>query len=125
MDAFEAPGMFGMIRILFLSILVTIAASASVAQETDPRSSSLEPRVSKLEGKVAQASAAGTVAFLFGAFCALWAQNSGRSAWLWFFLGLIFSVVAVIVLLAKNASEVDTRNTPKRKPFNLQDFRQQ
>lgn len=40
--------------------------------------------------------------FLFGAFCALWAQNTGRSAWLWFFMGAIFSVFAVLVLLAKN-----------------------
>ena len=42
---------------------------------------------------------------LFGAFCALWAQNTGRNAWLWFFLGLFFSVITVIVLLAKNAND--------------------
>jgi FtsH-binding integral membrane protein len=41
--------------------------------------------------------------FLTGAFCALWAQNTGRSAWQWFFLGLIFHLIAVLVLLAKNA----------------------
>ena len=27
----------------------------------------------------------GVVLFLFGVFCALWAQNTGRNAWLWFF----------------------------------------
>ena len=49
------------------------------------------------------------VIFLFGAFCALWAQNTGRSAWLWFFLGIIFSVLTVIFLLSKNASDRDSR----------------
>ena len=40
--------------------------------------------------------------FLFGIFCALWAQNTGRNAWLWFFLGAFFHVITVLVLLAKN-----------------------
>lgn len=31
--------------------------------------------------------------------CVLWAQDTGRSAWLWFFLGLLFSVITVLVLL--------------------------
>ena len=48
---------------------------------------------------------AGSVAFLFGAFCALWAQNTRRGPWLWFFLGLFFSVFAVIAVLVKNRSD--------------------
>jgi len=43
--------------------------------------------------------------WLFGAFCALWAQNTNRNPWLWFFLGLFFSVITVIVLLVKNAGD--------------------
>jgi len=54
---------------------------------------------------VVASAGGGGVAFLFGAFCALWAQNTGRSPWLWFFLGLIFSVITAIVLLAKNAND--------------------
>ena len=53
----------------------------------------------------------GVVLFLFGAFCALWAQNTKRNAWLWFFLGLFFHVIAVLVLLHKNAR--DLRNPMK------------
>ena len=34
--------------------------------------------------------------------CSL-AQNTGRNAWLWFFLGAAFSVIALAVLLYKNA----------------------
>jgi hypothetical protein len=47
-------------------------------------------------------TATGALVLLFGAFCALWAQNTGRNAWLWFFLGVIFHVFAVGVLLYKN-----------------------
>ena len=46
----------------------------------------------------------GAVVFLFGAFCALWAQNTNRNPWLWFFLGLFFNVITVLVLLAKNSN---------------------
>lgn len=49
------------------------------------------------------------VLFLFGAFCALWAQNTGRNAWLWFFLGLLFSVIAIFFLLTKNANDIEQR----------------
>ena len=45
----------------------------------------------------------GSVIFLFGAFCALWAQNTRRNPWLWFFLGLFFNVITVLVLLVKNS----------------------
>ena len=47
-------------------------------------------------------TATGSLVFLFGAFCALWAQNTGRNAWLWFFLGVMFHVFAVAILLYKN-----------------------
>ena len=43
---------------------------------------------------------------LFGAFCALWAQNTRRNPWGWFFLGLFFSVITVFVLLWKNADDL-------------------
>jgi len=39
----------------------------------------------------------------------LWAQNTGRSPWLWFFLGLFCSVVAILVLLTKNANDLQRR----------------
>ncbi|MDQ3621131.1 MAG: hypothetical protein M3463_01375 [Verrucomicrobiota bacterium] len=45
------------------------------------------------------------VLILFGAFCALWAQNTGRNAWLWFFLGVFFSFITVIVVLGKNSND--------------------
>jgi hypothetical protein len=57
-------------------------------------------------------TATGAVVLLFGAFCALWAQNTGRNAWLWFFLGVMFHVIAVAVLLYKNTEARKTRSTP-------------
>lgn len=50
-------------------------------------------------------SSTGVSLILFGAFCALWAQNTDRNPWLWFFMGLLFSVVTVIVLLVKNSND--------------------
>jgi outer membrane murein-binding lipoprotein Lpp len=47
----------------------------------------------------------GAVMFLFGVVCALWAQNSGRNPWLWFFLGLIFSVITALVMLYDNSQD--------------------
>ena len=85
-------------RIAVVSIIVLLAVPLALAQ------TSLEERVSKLEKRIDDTSK-GAVLFLFGAFCALWAQNTGRNAWAWFFLGLFFSVITVLVLLSKNAND--------------------
>jgi len=84
--------------VVILLVLVFLANSM-LAQEP-----SLESRVSKVERELNDRSG-GVVLFVFGAFCALWAQNTGRNAWLWFFLGLLFSVISVLVLLYKNAND--------------------
>ena len=100
-------------KLLFLFAMFTLVFSATVAAQTESqRVTLLESRVSALEGKVQQVGDAGLVLFLFGAVCALWAQNTGRSAWLWFFLGLFFSIVTVLVLLVKNSEDIDRRNNP-------------
>jgi uncharacterized membrane protein YfcA len=41
--------------------------------------------------------------FLFGSFCAIWAQNTARNPLLWFALGAFFTFVAIGVILRKNA----------------------
>lgn len=46
------------------------------------------------------------VNFLFGIFCAYWAQVTRRSSWLWFFMGLLFGPITGIVLAAKNADDL-------------------
>ncbi len=61
--------------------------------------------IQQLGSRVKEANRIGFPIFLFGAFCALWAQNTGRSAWGWFFLGALFNVITVVVLLAKNSSD--------------------
>ncbi len=50
------------------------------------------------------------IVLMFGIFCALWAQNSGRNAWLWFFLGLFFNIITALVLLSKNAEDRRSRH---------------
>ena len=74
-------------------------------QETiDERFDQIEQRIDHLQSRI-QGTGTAAVLFLFAAFCALWAQNSNRNAWLWSFLGWIFHVMAVIVLLAKNSDD--------------------
>jgi hypothetical protein len=46
------------------------------------------------------------VNFLFGIFCAYWAQSTRRSAWLWFFMGFLFGPFTGIFLAAKNADDL-------------------
>jgi Na+/melibiose symporter-like transporter len=76
----------------------------------------LTQRVNQLESgqsqlwAVVHREAGGAALWLFGAFCALWAQNTNRNAWLWFFLGLFFSVITVIVLLVKNSHDREQKS---------------
>lgn len=79
-------------------------STEAFAQDT----ASLDRRVTKLEQDVRKIDwhpGLGGLSFLFGVFCALWAQNTGRSAWLWFFLGAIFSVISAVALLVKNSED--------------------
>ncbi len=48
----------------------------------------------------------GFVTFLFGIFCAYWAQTTKRSPWAWFFLGLLFGPITGVVLLHKNSKDL-------------------
>jgi hypothetical protein len=42
------------------------------------------------------------VHFLFGIFCAYWAQTTNRNPWVWFFLGFFFAPITGLVLLSEN-----------------------
>jgi hypothetical protein len=71
----------------------------------DSRLSDVEGKIRRLEPAVEQAKEIGPVLLLYAAVCALWAQNTNRNAWLWFCLGLFFSVITVFVMLWKNAKD--------------------
>jgi hypothetical protein len=51
------------------------------------------------------------VNFLFGIFCAYWAQTTDRSAWLWFFMGIFFGPITGIVLASKNSNDLKQPKT--------------
>lgn len=78
--------------------------------ETDNRE--LERNQRKL---IDESGGIGVVLILFGTVCALWAQNTGRSAWLWFFLGMVFSVVTVFFLLSKNFEDLRQQQLADRR----------
>jgi hypothetical protein len=50
----------------------------------------------------------GLALFLFGIFCAYWAQETNRSAWLWFLLGLFFAPITGVILLYINSKKGKT-----------------
>ncbi|QDV05632.1 hypothetical protein Poly30_11310 [Planctomycetes bacterium Poly30] len=56
----------------------------------------------------------GLVFYLFGLFCAYWAQQTGRSSWLWFFLGWFFAPITGIFLVMKNAKDLRSKTKPRR-----------
>lgn len=107
-----------------LVILSVVAGSTAVAQERD-EVSALRDRVDSLESQIDRLGSrvedgwGGAVAILFGAFCALWAQNTGRNPWLWFFMGVIFSCITVLFLLSKNANDLKAKKEAPEPPPEL------
>ena len=101
-----------------------LVGNPGVCQQPEAaRLQTLESKVSEMDRKMQKLKDAGDTSaflFLFGAFCALWAQNTGRSAWLWFFMGLFFSVITVIVLLYKNSNDkASLEDEARRKSFRI------
>ena len=88
-----------------VAIILIVVALFAVTEGVAFAQIDLEERVSRLESQARDNAESGVVFILFGAFCALWAQNTGRNAWGWFFLGLFFNVITVLVLLAKNSGD--------------------
>lgn len=84
-------------------------AEAQRFDQLETRVSQTESRLSRLEHQIRQNATQGLEILLFGVVCALWAQNTGRSGWLWFFLGMMFSFLTVLVLLWKNSNDIDRR----------------
>lgn len=78
-------------QVVLMSILAALllavgmaAAQSNLVEQWE--FAQLERKVDALEDKRGEAAGGCGLAVLFGAFCALWAQNTGRNPWLWFFL---------------------------------------
>ena len=96
------------VRTFFLGLflLFALVPIRGFAQQQEVQQiANLEVRISELEHRFPYHQEDGFVLFMFGVFCALWAQNTRRNPWLWFFLGLFFNVLTVLVLLYKNAKD--------------------
>lgn len=65
----------------------------------------LNAETGKLRNEVNRLAPISVLLVLFGAFCALWAQNTGRNSAYWFFMGVIFSAITVLVLLLYNSRD--------------------
>jgi hypothetical protein len=97
--------------LLVIVCLLSGARPAAAQDNLEKRIDQLVQRVEQLEAKQrapvteVHRDVGGAAFFLFGAFCALWAQNTNRNPWLWFILGLFFNVITVLVLLVKNSDD--------------------
>ena len=83
-----------------------LESKVSILEQETQHNQNLDSRISSLESQIHQHGDAGVAFFLFGVFCALWAQNTGRNAWGWFFLGLFFNIITGMVLLYKNSNDL-------------------
>ena len=55
------------------------------------------------------------VHFLFGIFCAYWAQTTDRNPWLWFFLGFFFAPITGLILLNENSKDASNKKASEKK----------
>ncbi|MEX2284551.1 MAG: hypothetical protein WEE89_18830 [Gemmatimonadota bacterium] len=104
---------------LFLCSYAAISSAHAAALQTDAQKlSRLEDRVNAIQNRMGtverrvngmeeEAAGVSLALFLIGCFCALWAQNTRRSAWGWFFLGVFFHIFTLLVLLKKNSDDLD------------------
>lgn len=96
---------FPRMKALFFLLLLGVLSAPMAAMAQQPkldRVGELELRVDRLEGRLQ--SLAGP-AFLAGVLAALWAQNTRRNAWLWFFLGALFVPITLLVMLYLNTRD--------------------
>lgn len=91
----------------FIAVVFTLccffAPLKAVAQLTERRVEHIESRVGKLERAGRNY---GPASFVAGVLAALWAQNTRRNAWLWFFTGVFLAPFTLLVLLYKNSVDI-------------------
>jgi hypothetical protein len=112
---------FAMVAAMLICVRVSAqeddAALKPVTEKLNDQIRQLEDEVSMLKIQIANQqqqahshntgyASLGIVLFLCGAFCALWAQDSGRRPWFWFVMGFILPLLTVIALLIRNAEDI-------------------
>ena len=117
-------------RFLHLIVLVLLALDSTSASALEGAAPELTKRMESVESKQKSSEAethskiqqietklrklekdyrdTGIGFFVSGIFCALWAQYTRRSSWLWFFFGLILAPLALIMLAWKNADDLSS-----------------
>lgn len=108
----------------YILILILLASPSLFSRESaDARIAELERQVSALERELRSESrglgtrmdrleddaTAGIGLLVSGIICALWAHYTRRSAWLWFFFGLLLAPIALIAMVWKNALGLESR----------------
>ncbi len=91
-----------------LVVSIVLMTTSRVASAQDDRLQKIERRLDALEQRgVSDGNAWDRFEILavsalpilgIGLFCGLWARSSGRDFWLWFVGGLVFNLLALLVL---------------------------
>jgi hypothetical protein len=102
------------IRIFSIGALLVLSTTTVLSQQLPSLPSTSTAEVGTTAGGC-------SLVFLFGAFCALWAQNQGRNAFLWFFLGLFLNVIAVFLVLILNDTSPNAIETRPPRPLEQTD----
>jgi hypothetical protein len=96
---------------LVIPALILFAAPLAAATRPEP---TFPERVERLEHRVDHLySGFAGAGLLAGVICALWAQNTARNAWLWFFAAFVFSLIALVVMLQKNSDDLARRRAAR------------
>ena len=100
----------------FPTVAVLKSTRPLTQQESEQRQWTLiNNRGSSLENRARLVTNIIFLMLLFGTFSALWAQNTGRNALLWFFVGAVLNFVAVAMILRLNPRK---RKRRYRRTFN-------
>lgn len=103
--------------LLVSPVIFAVDADSITFEQVDARLDKIEQKQSKLDRELSRETqdlehrmdqlednaAAGIGLFVSGILCALWAQFTRRSAWVWFFFGLFLAPIALVAMVWKNA----------------------
>lgn len=104
---------FLMLLFIFCSLQYEALASETAAQATveelEQTIRSLQIRVNQLEmsqsnntrNVTKERDSIAAIVALIGIFCAWWAKTTGRNAFVWFVLGVLFHFITAIVVIFK------------------------
>ena len=95
------------VAVFYVCSAILLAGQVPAAELADPSLKNAQTRLDVLEEEIQDLesrlnrSMGGAIVILFGAFCALWALNTNRNPWLWFFAGAFFLAAGALAAVLR------------------------